>query len=445
MKSYSSDKNHKSSKSVGKPRVLVISALPITKSGSTRAYFTYLHKIPSSCVAQIYTNPTLPDNFEICENFYQITDKTVFKNNFKKHKQPGLKTSKTSTEQTRKNADSQDSTLYRIGKKDFSIIDLFRSFFWKTKNYLTDDLKRFIDDFHPNLILYHNSCALFMEKLALTIKSYLDIPMVIDISDDYYFDYYRSINPLTLIKRKLYRKRFERLMAISSDQFYVSQKMADKYNSHFKTSGKAIYISSSCFSNNTHTNIIKKTDSKVQFGYFGNLGLGRDKELLRFCKYLKSSGIDYSLDVYTPKLGNTTESRTFKKMFNVMGSLPYEETIRLYKKYDFLIFVESKKKKMINRTRYCLSTKVGDYLSSGVPVVAIGSPDSGSIGFFIQNKCAFVLGDSLNFENLYNEAKIIELLNNANLARSSFFDSEKNSSECFNILLNTINYENSSN
>lgn len=421
---------------IKKPRILVICALPITKSASTRAFYTYLSKIPVENIGQIYSNPSHPSNFDLCNNFYQITDFDVLKASFKRNKKVGrIITNKKSEVVCLSNLENKS---FSFGKKDYSFMDLLRSSMWKRRIFLNKDLKKWLKELNPDIIFFHNSHALFMQKLLFAVQKYLKKPVVMEISDDYFFNYWKAITPFSFLRKHLYKKRFRKAIRLSSNQIYVSEKMKNKYNSYFNVSGESIHISSS--------NIVWPKQSKpnepnkIVIGYFGNTGLGRDKSIFDIAKCLPNVLKSFEFNIYSPSLGNSKEKiKNDNFSLNFKGFVPYDEMISEIKKCDVLVFTESFKKKMIRKTEYSLSTKISDYLTSGVPIFAYGPIQSGSISFLKDNSCAIVCTEEKQLQNelnqLFNNKELVRsVLKNANETAKKIFDFEDNQTKSFTLL-----------
>lgn len=418
------------------PRVLIICALPISKSASTRAFFTYFNKIPKENIAQIYTTVSSPKDFSLCQNYYKINDSELVKRAFKKRTVVGK-------EIVDKTEDiPATKTLKRIitfGKKDYAFVDLMRNKLWKTKYYMNDQLKEWIEKFNPDLIFFHNSSALFMENLCLTIADFIKKPVIMEIADDYFFSKKKTISPFYFVRKKKYKKLFTKIINISKEQIYVSGKMEEKYNSFFSKTGKTIYISS-MIKNQENP---KGNEGIYRIGYFGNLGLGRKKSIAQIGSVLSTLSDNIILDVYSPKLGNSKSNNKDSKTIRYHGFIPYEEVEKQIHQCDLLLFVESFKKRIVEDIRYSLSTKISDYLSSGIPVFAFGPEESGSIGFLKENVCSFVCTNKKDLErvlreSIYNKDKVNLIVENAKSVCKKVFDFSSNSEKCYQLLVDVI-------
>ncbi len=412
-------------------KILLVCANPMNKSSSTRAFYTYFghEKIE---LAQIYTNDQKIDT-EACPNFYNITDATILKRLLKNKnaKSNNVRTTNSDCE-TKKNGKLLN-LLKKIGKKEWPIIQLLRKSLWKQKRWLQEDLIEWAKDYDPDLIFYHNSNAFFLGDIAFTLANLLNKKIVIEVSDDYYFNSHFSLSPFYYIYRSKYKKHFENNIKKADGIIYISEKMKNKYDREFSVTGEVIHISSQLES-------IKITNEIVpnKINYFGNIGLGRHKTLKQVGKQLYKSHNEYSIDVYCPAIGNSVIKKlTHAKNVKYAGSLNYEQVIEKMVNSKYLLLVESFSKRNLIDIRYSLSTKVADYLYSGVPILAIGPSESGTIQYLKENNLAFVISRPTEFLNMLNniteqEKKLV--ISNCYKIANSEFSQTKNLIKSFKYL-----------
>ena len=122
--------------------------------------------------------------------------------------------------------------------------------------------------------------------------------------------------------------------------------------------------------------------------YFGNIRLGRNESLREIGDALGRIDSSYILNVYSNEkdehyIGIFDGSRNVK----FCGTVPYSEVMKKSAESDILIVVEGFKKKDVDITRYSLSTKVADSLSSGAAVFAYGSAECGAIEYAESTGC----------------------------------------------------------
>jgi hypothetical protein len=168
------------------------------------------------------------------------------------------------------------------------------------------------------------------------------------------------------------------VFAHKGSAIYIGDKIRDKYNASFGLEGKTVYLTSSIERRPFRT--ISETNPEIS--YFGNIRLGRNESLKDIGQALGRIDRNYVLNVYS----NENDPK-FCKLFDgdpnirFCGAVPYREVAKKTVESDIVIVVEGFRKKDVDITRYSLSTKVADSLSSGVAVFAYGSRDCGAIEY----------------------------------------------------------------
>ncbi len=102
----------------------------------------------------------------------------------------------------------------------------------------------------------------------------------------------------------------------------------------------------------------------------------------------------YMLEVYSNEKDEMVYS-VFEKNPNVkfMGSVPYAQVQKRMEESDITVIVEGFEEKDINLSRYSLSTKAADALTSGASIFTYGSLESGIIEYMQSTNAAMVCTD----------------------------------------------------
>ena len=85
---------------------------------------------------------------------------------------------------------------------------------------------------------------------------------------------------------------------------------------------------------------------------------------------------------------------------NFCGSIPYSEVQRLNTESDIVVLVEGFSKSDIEKTRYSLSTKAADSLSSGSNILVYGSAECGLIEYMAGTGAAAVCSNPSELESV---------------------------------------------
>ncbi|MEG2127400.1 MAG: hypothetical protein RRY72_08050 [Bacteroides sp.] len=227
-----------------------------------------------------------------------------------------------------------------------------------------------IDTYKPEII-YTCAGSIRIMKIVEKIAKRYDIPVVVHMMDDWPSTIYSS-SVLSAVSRRKTLKMLERIYRLSNTDFAISDALAEKYKMRF--SKEHITLMNPTVISTARKNSGNRSSS-IKFLYAGSLSLKRDESLLviaKVLKRLKEDGFCNSFDIYTSENQNTASARQAfapygVKVFNYVSS---DKVYDLYREYDALVFTESFAEECIAFTSLSLSTKVPEYLASGVAMLA---------------------------------------------------------------------------
>jgi hypothetical protein len=383
-------------------KILIIGTVPYNPFFTSRAFETYFYNWDENFLAQVYSNKSTPlSNFY--KTLYQITDEQILRRLINRKYETGViydgsLSANNLSENDKHNNDKVQKFfryLYKIGKNKNSVNYLLRKLIWKEKFWNTRKFNNWLDDFKPDVVFLSFSDDFFIPKIALYVARKYDIPIISSIGDDYYFNYKLSPSPLYHLYKLNYRKLIRKVFEHRGSAIYIGDKICYKYNSEFNLNGKTVLLSST----------IKPRDFKPIntvnpiISYFGNIRLGRNKSLVDIAKALKKINVNYVLNVYSSE-ENKKYIKTLSKNDNIYyhGAVPYNEVQEKIIASDLIIIVEGFNKKDIDITRYSLSTKVADSISSGSNVLAYGSIECGAIEYANSIGCLTTVTKSTDLE-----------------------------------------------
>lgn len=368
-------------------RVLIVGTVPYNEMSTSRAFDSYFHFWEKENLAQIFSNAKAPAKGH-CGTLYQITDARMLKRRFDKKTKTGVIFNYEALNDGWKDSSlevgSVTAKMYGWGSKKNSLVYLLRKFIWKKKYWCTDELLSWLDKFSPECVFLSFSDDFFIPQIALFVAERYNIPIVSSIGDDYYFNYKFSLSPLYHIYKLSYRRLIRKVFSHKGSAIYIGNKIRDKYNESFGLDGKTVYLTSEI---KRHPFREIPVRSPV-ISYFGNIRLGRNESLREIGDALGRIDSSYILNVYSNEkdehyIGIFDGSRNVK----FCGTVPYSEVMKKSAESDILIVVEGFKKKDVDITRYSLSTKVADSLSSGAAVFAYGSAECGAIEYAESTGC----------------------------------------------------------
>ncbi|MFR7956175.1 MAG: hypothetical protein ACLU4A_09790 [Collinsella aerofaciens] len=393
------------------PRVLIVGTVPYNKKSTSRAFESYFHGWDKDCLAQVFSNTRTPVKGH-CKYLYQITDQRLVKRRFNKSVQVGKQFNydELPDEWIDDDLEVNSSTfswLYRFGSRSTHWTHLARKIVWSKRLWCTPGFNDWIDSFKPDCVFLSFSNDYFILEIALYVAERFNIPIVSSIGDDCYFDTKRSVSPLYWIYKFTYRQLVDRVFAHGGSAIYIGNKIRDKYNSEFALNGKTVYLTSEATRHDFRP--IDLECPKIR--YFGNIRLGRNESLCAVANVLSEINPKYHIEVYSNETDPKFCSPLIKNphvIFN--GSIPYSSVLEKTVSSDILLVVEGFKKSDVDITRYSLSTKVADALTSGSAVVGFGSQECGAIEYMQDCKCCCV-GTSeaelkRNLEKLFGDIEL---------------------------------------
>lgn len=373
-------------------RVLIVGTSTYNKNSPSRAFESYFFEWNTNKLAQIFSNPQIPSPGH-CSTMYQITDYAMLRRWVNHTYDTGIiyerkeLNNKVSSQLRYDIVNVFIKWLYKIGSFDTPFIYLLRGVLWKKNFWCTDKLNRWLDNFQPECVFLSFSDDFFIPQIALYVAKRYNVPIVSSIGDDYYFNDKKTMSPFYYIYKVLYRKLIDKVFEHKGSAIYIGNKIRDKYNSEFHLDGETVYLTSSM-----KRRAFKKIDKKnPNIIYCGNIRLGRNISLNEIGRALGEIDPCYKLNIYSNETDQNFYS-LFKDNPNIQfnGAISYEEVQKLLIESDIVIVTEGFAAKDVEVTRYSLSTKVADSLSSGAIVLGYGPIDCGVIEYLHEIDCGVV-------------------------------------------------------
>lgn len=373
------------------PRVLIVGTVPYNKKSTSRAFEAYFHNWEKENLAQIFSNTKKPCKGH-CGTLYQITDHKMLKRWFSPKVDTGvifeydqLETEWADNDLEVGNAAAEQA--YRLGAKHTPLTHFLRGILWRKKFWCTPKLNAWLDEFRPECVFLSFSDDYFIPRIALYVARRYNIPIVSSIGDDYYFNTHFSLSPVYHLYKQTYKALIRKVLAYKGSAIYISDKIRDKYNSHFGLDGETVYLTSEV-ERKAYAPI--STDRPL-ITYFGNIRMGRNHSLNEIGRVLGQINPDYRLEVYSNE-NDPAYTKVFEGNPNVFygGSIPYAQVQDKMNRSDVTVIVEGFENEDIDQSRYSLSTKAADALASGAAILAYGSQECGIIEYMQSTRAAVV-------------------------------------------------------
>ncbi len=398
-------------------KILFVSSSPLKKEISIGNTFINLFKDMDDVeLASIYTRAGAPD-CEISQAFC-ITEKMLIKNLFRKTP-VGVRVESNEKKEDSvqvQNTKNEQGAINFIKSHRWTVFFWLQDLIWRIGRWKSPELKKFVEDFNPDIIFTVLSDSSFLNRLIMHVTSLTNKKLVLYAWDNNYSLKQFMLSPLRWIQHFIDR-RYMRKVAKKAELFYViSEVQKTDYEKAFEKECKLL-TKSADFSDKAP---IKTTYNKpLKLIYTGNIGLNRWKSLSEIANTLEKinkESIKAQLYIYT---GNSLTDKMNKALNRgessfVMGSVGADEVVRIQNDADMLVHVESKDLKNRLLVRQSFSTKIVDYLKSARPILVYGPKDVASVNYFIKNDCAIVSSDEKElYENLVtvlDDNRILNLL-----------------------------------
>jgi glycosyltransferase involved in cell wall biosynthesis len=267
---------------------------------------------------------------------------------------------------------------------------------------LSESMKKFIEDFHPDII-YCQGYSLSFTLLPLLISRQYDLPICFQTTDDWPNERYKKSPVSYLIKKKA-----RELIGKSDVRMSFGPKMTDEYRSRYNLE----------FQNTYHLDDINRFDvvkncneNNFTIIYTGLLGLKRFEaiqDLLLAVRNIKEIKGKVFVRIYTNGIPKDMPEELIKANEITFHELPiHDELPKILKKASMLFLPESFS---VDRSwlEYSISTKSHLYMMSGRPILVYGPKYSGTIEYASREKWAFVVNDR-NVSEIEEKVRVVLL------------------------------------
>lgn len=383
-------------------RVLILGHNPFNlELPNGRTLYELFSKFNSEDIAEIFLHDDIP-NFDICKNYYRMTDFDVVKS-FYSFKTIGKRICGSSNGE--KAVSYREATgAYHIGSKRQSYMVFLRNIMWQMSRWNSAELNQWIMDFNPDILFFYSGNYSFTIDMALSIAQKYGIPIVTYIVDDYYFNANLRRGFWGRINQGIFNKKLHVLLS-SSTTICLNDTMQRAYEKEFNGSFETIYTTSEL-----KPFLTKGRDGQIVMSYLGGIACGRAESIAEIGKIIHDCNLPIQFHVFTretrPWLIEPLRKAVGIKVYN---GLPYKDVITQMEKSDILVHVEGFDKENIELVKYSMSTKIADILSCNRCLLAYGPSEVASISYLLNNQCGLVATDKDILKDL-----LIEISNGFN-------------------------------
>lgn len=375
-----------------KIKILIVSRTPWNEENSFGNTFSNLFEgIENIEIANICCQGGSMNSRLISESF-QLTDLDVAKSLI--GCRPG--------QIIRNNSENQTSSKPNVPRK--GVLYVLREAIWVLGRWKSKKLKKFIQDFNPNILylpIYRSHYMCEVDKYLIKLTG---VPYVVHISDDVY-GFVPNVSGLGKQLQCIIRKDIKQIFKTASYGEVFSPVMVEEYEKEFKI---PFYLIGKSVDGRRLPDIPQK-DKKdiIRFVYTGNYGGERGPQLVSLAQSITVAFHQGTavLDIYSAtKAENEIEAQLARmECVRLMGTVSPNKILSIQQQADYLIHVEGFSSKAIFESRLSFSTKIIDYLLAGRPIVAIGPQEVTSIQVLKFYDMAYVATDNPEVEGILSK------------------------------------------
>lgn len=377
------------------------------------------------------------NDFNICNDYYHIGDKDAIKSVFHFGRKIG------------KRIQMDTGVTSKITKSDFgnkvkknAFTALIREIAWTLNKNVKPSIYSWIGTEVPDVVLLQAGDAGFMYKIAEDVSKHYNVPLVIFNTEFYYFEERnwlddKSNSILFKIFKFRLRKTIEKVMSHAKMSIYNSDWLKSKYDDRFGKPSISIYQSS-----DAHLQP-KLSDVPKRLVYVGNFSFNRHLPIIEISKQLSLVSSDYIIETYGPASEGVIDELKAYPNITYNGIIPYNEVLDIITNSKLLLLVESLDPLNSKLTEYGFSTKITDYMGTGVPILAYGSINNVGIGYLKKEQAAFVANSpeelmSTLSDALFDNDKRLRIVETALEVSMRNHTSKSNSEKFYQVLISVV-------
>ena len=372
------------------PKVLVVGTNAWREDGTAHTLMDIFRCWDPERVALVYTRADMP-NTEVCHRYFQISESQVLKSVLKPWMKVGREVKNTPSTNGAE-ISAEHARYASVHKKYSSLLPLLREVVWKLGHWKSQALRKFVEDFNPDIVFVPIYPTVYMGWIQKYIIRLTGKPTVCYLADDNYS--YDSCNDLLSYLHRLWlRQQVGPLARGCKQMFVIVDKEKVDTDSRFGTDS-VILTKSLDFNGRSYLPHIP--NRPLKFVYTGSMIIGRDKTLSMLADAINNANkeagsVKAELYIYSqtePK--EDILARINRDASHFCGQISRAEVQKVQQEADVVVFAEALSGKESNAAKLSFSTKITDYLSNGKCVMAIGKEDIAPIDYFRRNDSAII-------------------------------------------------------
>lgn len=369
-------------------KVLIIGHLPVaTQNNMGITFLSLFSRFQRQELCQLYIYPAYPD-VDRCASFYRVTDKEVL-SSLPKFGHPGkpVDPALICPDQGLYEV-AEDESFYRSRKNKSALRRLMRDAMWKLSRWYGPKLRQWLQEQKPDCIFIAPGVAKFIYDITLKIAKKEGIPIVTYICDEYYF-VNRPKELMDRLRLKLLQGKIRKLMNASEHLVVICDELKQAYEQGFGVKATTLMTGTAA----PVAAATRVARDRRSICYFGNIRCNRYLSLAQIGVALdeinRQQGTDYCLKIYTSE-----KDPEILGTFQGIGSIRLEGFLTgdafrdAFDQAPLLLHTEGFDEASIDYVRHSVSTKIGDSLGSGIPLIAYGPAEVSSMQHLLRHDCA---------------------------------------------------------
>ena len=282
-------------------------------------------------------------------------------------------------------------------------------------------------------IIYTTGNSPKMLSYLLAIKHRTRIPIIF-----HYFDNWRET------KRAFLKNLLLKLINGNHEVAFV---ISDPMNNHYKKKYHGSYTTLMVGSGKPIERKKRKQNEFV-FMYAGGFHLGRGEALARFESILKKTAENCRLEIITFKSDYQRFHERFDENYtSFIIDVNHSDIQQYYEHADALLFVEPAPDNSLCFLKYSMSTKIPEYLASGLPIICISIDGVAPYEYFKTTQSAYLATNEEDTQKciqwiIQSPIENKRIIDNARLAVARDFDRTKQREILFHVLSDRCNQAN---
>lgn len=250
-------------------------------------------------------------------------------------------------------------------------------------------------------------------RTAYDLSMKLNIPIVIHFMDNWKHSIEWASNPLLRRYQRNLTQWCNRCYSRSNGCIAIGEQMAAVYE---KETGIRHSVVMNSVDTCSYRCLPRENDGVVRFVYAGGLHLGRNHILLMIGEIIdricEENGRRVQFSIYTgsENIALFAEQFAHLKHTNLYPAVPHEEIKQVYMESDVLVHVESDSVEDNEFFKYSVSTKIPEYLATGLTMLFWGSKELYLYNWLKENALAYTVSNADEGKKLIQ--KLIQGLGN---------------------------------